>query len=114
MQMPDKPRTLKETIAAQEPAEQARLANAESFDDVTVSSPFHRQVTVIADRDCSTEWRVEYFDDDGGCYVTIFAGPASERRARDYFASLKSGRLKIQREPVPAVALWSGKLACLR
>jgi hypothetical protein len=40
------------------------------------------------------EWRVEYFDDDGGCYVAIFADPAAERRARDYFASLKSGRLK--------------------
>ena len=47
------------------------------------------------------EWRVEYFDDDGGCYVTIFAGPAAERRARDYFNSLKSGRLSIQREPLP-------------
>jgi hypothetical protein len=45
--MPDKPRTFKETVAAQEPAEQLRLANAESFEDVTVSSPFHRQVTVI-------------------------------------------------------------------
>ena len=28
-------------------------------------------------------------DDDGGCYITIFAGPAAERRARDYFISLK-------------------------
>ena len=45
--------------------------------------------------------RVEYFDDDGGCYVTIFAGPESEKRARDYFASLKSGRLAILREPQP-------------
>ncbi len=31
--MPDKLRTFKETVAAQEPAEQARLANSESFDD---------------------------------------------------------------------------------
>ena len=28
--MPDKPRTFKETVAAQEPAEQARLANSEA------------------------------------------------------------------------------------
>jgi hypothetical protein len=46
----------------------------------------------------SAEWRVEYFDDDGGCYVTIFAGPACERRARDYFGALKTGAVKIIRE----------------
>jgi hypothetical protein len=28
-------------------------------------------------------------------------GPAAERWARDYFISLKSGRLHIQREPLP-------------
>jgi hypothetical protein len=33
----------------------------------------------------SRAWRVEYFDADGGCYVTVFAGPAAEKRARDYF-----------------------------
>jgi hypothetical protein len=73
--MPDKPRSFKETVAAQEPADRARLANAESFEDVTVSSPFHRQVTVIEDGDATGDWRVEYFDDDGGCYVTVFAVP---------------------------------------
>ena len=31
----------------------------------------------------------------------IFARSAAERRARDYFISLKSGRLSIQREPLP-------------
>ena len=40
--MPNKPRSFKEVVAAQDPAEQARLANAESFEDVTVSNPFHR------------------------------------------------------------------------
>jgi hypothetical protein len=40
-------------------------------------------------------WRVEYFDNDGGCYVTIFAGPEPERRARDYFRAMKAGPLKI-------------------
>jgi hypothetical protein len=37
------------------------------------------------------KWRVEYFDKDGGCYVTIFAGPRAEERARDYRAALMSG-----------------------
>jgi hypothetical protein len=94
--MPDKPRTFKEAAAAQDPAEQARLAKAESFEDVTVSNPFHQQVTVIEDRD-GGEWRVEYFDDDGGCYVTMFAGPKAEKRARDYFEALKFGRLRAVR-----------------
>ena len=39
---------------------------------------------VFEDRIVSGQWRVEYFDDDGGCYVAIFAGPAAEQRARDY------------------------------
>ena len=44
------------------------------------------------------EWRVEYQDDDGGCYMTIFAGPKAERRARDYFNALKTGALKTVRD----------------
>jgi hypothetical protein len=78
----------------------ARLERGEYFNDPSVS-PFHGEVFVNEDRHGSGEWRVEYFDDDGGCYVTIFAGPASEKLAREYFASLKSGRLTIQREPLP-------------
>jgi hypothetical protein len=27
------------------------------------------------DRSESGIWRVEYFDDEGGCYVAVFAGP---------------------------------------
>jgi hypothetical protein len=42
------------------------------------------EIKVFEDRIVSGEWRVEYFDDDGGCYVAIFAGPAAEQRARDY------------------------------
>jgi hypothetical protein len=34
-------------------------------------------------------WRVEYFDDDGGCYVTAFAGPTPSKGSADYFHSLK-------------------------
>jgi hypothetical protein len=43
------------------------------------------------------EWRVGYQDDDGGCYLTIFAGPQAEPRARDYFEALKNGRIKTVR-----------------
>jgi hypothetical protein len=95
--MPDKPRSFKEAAVAQGPADRARLADSESFDDVTVSSPFHRQVTVIEDSDGNGDWRVEYFDDGGGCYVTVFAGPKAEQRARDYFQALKFGRLRAVR-----------------
>ena len=48
---------------------------------------------VFEDRIVSGQWRVEYFDDDGGCYVTIFAGPAAEQRARDYGDALTTSRL---------------------
>jgi hypothetical protein len=64
MQMPEEPRTFKETVAAQGPADRGRLANAESFADVTVRNPFHQQVTVIEDSD-GGDWRVKYFNDDG-------------------------------------------------
>jgi hypothetical protein len=64
--MPDKPPSFREVVAAQDPADRARLANGESFEDVTVSSPFHQQVTVIEDSDAAGDWRVEYFD-DGWC-----------------------------------------------
>ena len=52
------------------------------------------EIAVWADRFGRPEWRVEYSDDNGACYVTIFAGPEAERRARDYCAALKSGTLK--------------------
>jgi hypothetical protein len=56
-------RTFKETVAAQGPADRARLANAESFEDVTVRN--------------------------GACYITSFAGPQAEKQSRDYFQALK-------------------------
>ena len=80
--------------------EMARLEREDCFLDSSVNA-FHGEVSVNEDRSGTGDWRVEYLDDDGGCYVTILAGPAAERRARDYFISLKSGRLSIQREPLP-------------
>jgi hypothetical protein len=94
--MSDKPRT-KEAVAAEDPAERARREKGDTFEDVTVSSSFHRAVSVQEDRDVIGDWRVEYFDTDGGCYVTMFAGPKAEKRARDYFEALRFGRLRTVR-----------------
>ena len=41
---------------------------------------------------------VEYFDAGGRSYVTVLAGPEAEKRAREYFDALKTGRLKIIRD----------------
>jgi hypothetical protein len=47
---------------------------------------------VIEDRQHSGHWRVEAInrDGDGEVYVTVFSGPRSEERAREY-ASWKMG-----------------------
>jgi hypothetical protein len=52
-------------------------------------------ISVFGDRDQTGEWRVEYFDDDGGCYVTLFAGPEAESRALDYGEALKARVLEL-------------------
>ena len=39
---------------------------------------------VIEDRESAGDWRVEWFDDDGGCEVAIFAGPNAKNRAIRY------------------------------
>jgi hypothetical protein len=54
-----------------------------------------RNVQVCKDRNGLEEWRVEYFDSDGGCYVTIFAGPIAEQRARSYQRALIDGKLAM-------------------
>jgi len=43
------------------------------------------------DRKDPQDWRVEAFDDDGRCFVTIFAGPDAKQRAQEY-AAWKSER----------------------
>jgi hypothetical protein len=44
------------------------------------------------------EWRGEYTDTEGGSYVTIFAGPQAEQRARDYHNALIVGGWTRSRE----------------
>jgi hypothetical protein len=85
------PRTLAEVKAAQDPTETARLTAGETISDAQGT------ITLFADRHGNGDWRVEWFDDDGAYYVTIFAGEAAEQRSRAYFGALKSGLLKVVR-----------------
>jgi hypothetical protein len=59
--------------------------------------PLESDIIVFEDRQREGEWRIEYFDDDGGCYVAVFAGPGAQRRAQDYADALKAGVLKLVR-----------------
>jgi len=93
--MADRPRTFEE--AATNPEELASLNRGETYQDPAVDDPRQREVAVFEDR-CGGDWFVEYFDDDGGCYVTVFSGPEAEWRAREYFAALKVGVLRTVRE----------------
>src|SRR2546430_8663668 len=45
-----------------------------------------RNLALAADLEFEGAWRVEYFDSDGACYITIFTGQAPELRARYYDA----------------------------
>lgn len=47
------------------------------------------------DREDPADWRVEYQDDDGSCFVTIFSGPQAQARARAYYAALETGKIKL-------------------
>ena len=100
-----RPRTFEEVCAANladpfHTARIARLNSGERFDDATAKSddPFVREVSVHPDCEGGSHWFVDWFDSDGGCYVTTFDGPMAEQRARDYFDALKEGRLKVLRE----------------
>jgi hypothetical protein len=57
--------------------------------------PIESDISAFEDREEDGEWRVEYFDDDGGCYVAVFAGPEAQRRAQDYADALKAGVLTL-------------------
>jgi hypothetical protein len=87
--MPDRPRTFKEVVADIALVELARIAGIEAFTTDQV------EVYLAGDRDEPGDWRVEYFDAADGCFVTIFAAPLAEKRARAYFLALLSEQLKI-------------------
>jgi hypothetical protein len=74
----------------------------EHYHDAAVTNEFHADVWLLEDRHTRGGWRVEWQDDDGGCYVTIFSGPAAERRAREYYEALQAKRLPIIRENAPS------------
>jgi len=57
--------------------------------------PVESGVLLFEDKAEAGEWRVEYYDDEGGCYVTIFAGSKAEQRARAYHIALETGALSI-------------------
>jgi hypothetical protein len=100
-----RPRTFEEVRAANladpfHAARIARLESGETFEDPSAASDdrWEREVSVHPDCEGGPHWIVEWGDSDGGCYVTTFDGPMAERRAREYFDALKSGRLKVPRE----------------
>ena len=96
--MANHPRTFEEVVAAQDPAERERRERDERYRDRAVEQDFHADVWLVEDRKASGIWRVEYQDDDGGCYLTIFAGPAAEWRARTYYEGLQAKLLPTIRE----------------
>jgi len=56
---------------------------------------------VFEDRITPGDWRVEWFDDDGGCEVAIFSGPNARERAILY-ADRQYGRFEeVSLSPYP-------------
>jgi hypothetical protein len=51
---------------------------------VDVSGTETMTAKVFEDRQWRGDWRVEWFDDDGGCEVAIFSGPNARERALGY------------------------------
>jgi hypothetical protein len=49
-----------------------------------------RDLTMAEDLDAPGDWRINY---DGAGYVTIFAGPSAEARARDYYEVMQADRI---------------------
>jgi hypothetical protein len=86
--MTKQPRSLDEVIASFDPAERARIERIETFFDPGADND-EAEVSVGEDRDKHLH--------KGDGYVTTFAGPMAEQRARAYFDALKSGALEIIR-----------------
>ena len=101
-------------VAAQDPAERPRMDNGESFQDPAINEPFHSEVSVQEDRYENGEWRIKYFDADGGCYVTIFAGPMAQQRRVNIMAPSQTERFclfvsRSLRAPVQTDQLTPGQ-----
>ena len=89
--MADNPRSrsFAEAVAIQVEEERARWETRDSFHDGK------GDVTLI--RGYHGSWHVEWTGEPDDYCVTAFSGPGAETRARDYFAALKSGALKVIR-----------------
>ncbi len=55
-----------------------------------------RDLALAADLEFEGAWRVEYFDSDGACYITIFTGQEPEPRARDYYDTIERGVIRTR------------------
>jgi hypothetical protein len=55
-----------------------------------------RDLALAADLEFEGAWRVEYFDSDGACYITIFTGQEPEPRARDYYDAIERGLIRTR------------------
>jgi hypothetical protein len=75
--MANHPRTFEEVVAAQDPAERKQRKRDEHYRDRAVEQDFHADVWLVEDRNASGIWRVEYQDDNGGCYVNDLRRPRS-------------------------------------
>jgi len=47
-------------------------------------TPDDLRAKVFEDSEAPGDWRVEKFDEDGGCEVTVFGGPEARERAIRY------------------------------
>ena len=56
---------------------------------------------VFEDRQTPGQWRVEWFDDDGGCQVELFAGPTARRDALRYAMRTYGHFREVELEPHP-------------
>jgi hypothetical protein len=65
---------------------------------ITGSKP--EPALVFEDREVPDQWRVEKFDDDGGCEVRIFTGPDAREHAIEY-ASARYDSFIVKRRLEP-------------
>ena len=54
---------------------------------------------VFEDRETPGQWRVEWFDDDGGCEVELFVGPTARRHALRYAMRTYGHFREVELEP---------------